>query len=176
MRSFALNDTCPVYTALSYKWDYEPSKDTILLNGIVKSVGRNLWTFLNRMRLRGKFGPFWIDALCINQADIKERNHQVQMMKNIYSSAHFVSIWLGESEQDSRLHEAMLVLESWLESPYILSGIPDSSSDDFCLYRLEALYNHEYWRRCGSSRKCSTLDMRSSTAAQATPVCLSSSR
>jgi hypothetical protein len=29
----------------------------------------------------------WIDAICINQEDIQERNSQVQMMKRIYMAA-----------------------------------------------------------------------------------------
>jgi hypothetical protein len=29
----------------------------------------------------------WIDAICINQADIGERNHQVEMMSTIYGQA-----------------------------------------------------------------------------------------
>ena len=29
----------------------------------------------------------WVDALCINQQDIEERNLQVQRMRDIYKSA-----------------------------------------------------------------------------------------
>jgi hypothetical protein len=37
----------------------------------------------------------WIDALCINQADDEERNHQVAQMARIYSSAGLVVIWIS---------------------------------------------------------------------------------
>lgn len=37
----------------------------------------------------------WIDAICINQADLDKRCEQVQPMKDIYSSAEEVLIWLG---------------------------------------------------------------------------------
>jgi hypothetical protein len=38
----------------------------------------------------------WIDAICINQDDILERNVQVQMMGMVYEKATCVLIWLGE--------------------------------------------------------------------------------
>lgn len=37
---------------------------------------------------------FWIDAICIDQDNIAERNHQVLLMKHIYSRAHLVIGWL----------------------------------------------------------------------------------
>jgi hypothetical protein len=44
---------------------------------------------------------FWIDAICINQDDIPERNSQVQMMGDIYTNATFVMIWLGPGFDES---------------------------------------------------------------------------
>jgi Heterokaryon incompatibility protein (HET) len=37
----------------------------------------------------------WIDAICINQEDVDERNHQVQMMFDIYQQAQVVRAWIG---------------------------------------------------------------------------------
>ncbi|KAJ6780462.1 hypothetical protein PWT90_01828 [Aphanocladium album] len=39
--------------------------------------------------------PIWIDAICVNQQDLSERNIQVSMMKEIYGQAQSVIIWLG---------------------------------------------------------------------------------
>ncbi|KAF3004767.1 hypothetical protein E8E13_001344 [Curvularia kusanoi] len=39
----------------------------------------------------------WADAICINQADLSERGDQVQLMREIYSNAMRVIIWLGDS-------------------------------------------------------------------------------
>jgi hypothetical protein len=44
---------------------------------------------------------FWIDALCINQDDMLERNHQVSMMKSIYTNADRVITWLGRGDEVS---------------------------------------------------------------------------
>lgn len=149
MRPYVLNDTCPPYVALSYKWDHETPKDTIELNGTRVSVGHSLWAFLNRMRLREIFETFWIDAICINQSDTMERNHQVQMMKSIYSRAQSVSIWLGESEQDSDLDNAMSGLRSWIAPKYGSRKRSPSRLFYFRYYymKLQSLCNHEYWRR-----------------------------
>lgn len=51
----------------------------------------------------------WIDAICINQKDIEERNQQVAIMEQIYSTAEEVTIWLGQSDPAS--DEAMTLLE-----------------------------------------------------------------
>ncbi|KAI8713002.1 hypothetical protein NCS52_01243300 [Fusarium sp. LHS14.1] len=37
----------------------------------------------------------WVDALCINQADLKECAEQVKGMRGIYTTAKVVRIWLG---------------------------------------------------------------------------------
>jgi hypothetical protein len=46
---------------------------------------RNLWLFLKQARRGSPVGLIWIDALCIDQENIGERNHQVSLMKDIYS-------------------------------------------------------------------------------------------
>jgi hypothetical protein len=45
----------------------------------------------------------WVDAICINQNDYKERSPQVQMMLDVYSKAEVVNIWLGPSEENTSL-------------------------------------------------------------------------
>ncbi|KAK0641891.1 heterokaryon incompatibility protein-domain-containing protein [Cercophora newfieldiana] len=43
----------------------------------------------------------WVDALCINQADIPERNKQVKRMAQIYRRARKVVAWLGPESSTS---------------------------------------------------------------------------
>jgi hypothetical protein len=43
---------------------------------------------------------FWIDALCISQEDVSERNHQVRVMEKIYSQAQGVVAWLGRAQKN----------------------------------------------------------------------------
>lgn len=44
-------------------------------------------------------GFLWIDAICINQADLEERSAQVRIMPRIYSNADCVIVWLGDDSQ-----------------------------------------------------------------------------
>ncbi|OGM48238.1 hypothetical protein ABOM_002181 [Aspergillus bombycis] len=50
---------------------------------------------------------FWIDAICINQDDIAERNAQVAIMSMIYTKSSGVFVWLGvDDESTTRAFEA----------------------------------------------------------------------
>jgi len=41
---------------------------------------------------------FCIDAICINQGNVAERNQQVKLMKSVYSRAKQVQVWIGLSK------------------------------------------------------------------------------
>jgi len=107
LRSYSMNMDYPAYVALSYAWGRKERFDDIDLNGSRFPVGKNLWQFLHHMRLRDKRITLWIDAICINQSNVKERNHQVQMMRQIYSNAQSVSVWLGEADDSCYSNVAM---------------------------------------------------------------------
>lgn len=84
------------FKALSYMWGNDDVKERIILDGAEFYVGQNLWDALHCLRSSGNRMPFWIDAICINQHDIPERNKQLAMMKWIYFRADTVVIWLGK--------------------------------------------------------------------------------
>ena len=69
-----------IYAALSYMWGPDVISRTITLNGCIFPVRENLWLALKRLRLKDGERLIWIDALCINQEDIEERNTQVAQM------------------------------------------------------------------------------------------------
>jgi len=102
-----LDSEClPGYWGLSYTWgnplpspSSPPSRHEILCNRKSFLVGSNLYDFLKRFN--GSRRCFWIDAICINQNDISERNAQVSIMVWIYSKAEGTFIWLGESDNTS---------------------------------------------------------------------------
>lgn len=100
-----LDSEClPGYWGLSYTWgnpvpSYPPTQHEILCDGESFLVGSNLYDFLKRFK--GARRCFWIDAICINQNDISERNAQVSIMVWIYSKAEGTFIWLGESDNTS---------------------------------------------------------------------------
>jgi hypothetical protein len=86
----------PTYQALSYEWgDPNGKPQTILLNGQPFEIRENLHQALQCMRPHISGVPMWIDAICINQTDTNEKNHQVRMMSVIYEQASIVRVWLG---------------------------------------------------------------------------------
>lgn len=92
------------YQALSYVWGDPRVTLPITLNDRPFKITANLHTFLRRLRHPTQpTGPFWADAICINQKDNEEKSIQVTMMDKIYSSASRAIVWLGEEEEDTHL-------------------------------------------------------------------------
>ena len=111
----------PEYLALSYTWGNPHPFSPVVLNGFDFEVGSNLAAALRQLRKdRGprRGLPYWIDAICINQADDIERSEQVGLMNRIYQKATAVTIWLGEPSGETELAFAkMRALESVLADP-----------------------------------------------------------
>jgi ankyrin repeat protein len=93
----------PKYDALSYVWGDKSGQTSISVNGFKLGITDNLWSALYSLRHKTEPKSMWIDAICINQEDIEERNQQVTMMGDIYRNANHVCIWLGEESEDSHL-------------------------------------------------------------------------
>jgi Heterokaryon incompatibility protein (HET) len=100
-------DETTEYLALSYTWGSETDRRDIRLNGRSFSVTANLYDALYSMRKRIASASLafpariWVDAVCINQGDIPERNKQVARMRDIYARARVVWAFTGvETEHD----------------------------------------------------------------------------
>ncbi|KAL8344350.1 hypothetical protein RB601_004736 [Gaeumannomyces tritici] len=85
----------PAYQTLSYVWGSARVTEEIFLNGIPWQVTVNLSCALRYLRHSTHPAIFWIDALCINQQDVKERSAQVPLIRDIYSQASGLTIFLG---------------------------------------------------------------------------------
>jgi hypothetical protein len=86
------------YRALSYTWgDPEPTY-LVLLGGKSFSIRRNLLEALLQLRPVEDQIEVWVDAICINQDDTKERESQVALMRDIYKEAEHVCVWLGPGD------------------------------------------------------------------------------
>ncbi|KAI1113557.1 heterokaryon incompatibility protein-domain-containing protein [Nemania sp. NC0429] len=64
--------------------------------GVAVPVTRNLFTALRRFRRVDIPRTIWVDALCINQHDLKERSKQISLMSRIFSQCEACQVWLGE--------------------------------------------------------------------------------
>ncbi|KAK3216165.1 hypothetical protein GRF29_8g2423304 [Pseudopithomyces chartarum] len=105
----------PDYIALSYTWGNPKDTIPVLCDGKIIDITRSLEGALRQLRksqralLRETFPErnltqplyFWIDAVCINQSDIEEKNCQVGLMADIYREACKVIIWLGPADDSS---------------------------------------------------------------------------
>lgn len=91
-------DSKPNYMTLSYTWDSpgpkfpacwgDGSTKVIRINGQHFRIRFNLFSAVKRLRSCIKDGSMcWADAICINQSCLTERNHQVSLMKEIYSKS-----------------------------------------------------------------------------------------
>lgn len=94
-------DPCRCFQALSYAWGQFTESRFITLNGQHEiPVSDNCYAALLRLRNTKQSRRLWVDAICINQADLVERASQVKMMGQLYNSAPEVLVWLGEANID----------------------------------------------------------------------------
>lgn len=120
-------DSVPPYHAISYTWGDAGSNTTILMNDQPLRVRTNCefalkqayWykrshSYLyrkwrsrcyeqNRGQWYSKSRYIWLDAICIDQTTLDEKNKQVAMMGNIYKRASCVLACIGDHADDSLL-------------------------------------------------------------------------
>lgn len=177
--------TKPKYVALSYTWGdpdpdtarlptssdgpkdsltdpsktlTDPSKTlTISLNGHSFEIGHNLYLALLYLRSSTHSLTLWVDAICINQVNVVERNSQVAMMSFIYTRAQKVAAWLAVNRivpHPPMEQQVFKLMESdWRAGQIrefaasLATGIKleysNRPSDD----TFEALVECSYWRR-----------------------------
>ncbi|KAK3347179.1 heterokaryon incompatibility protein-domain-containing protein [Lasiosphaeria hispida] len=100
-----------LYEALSYVWGsaenlqpiyIQPDGDSLPTgNNHQLHITTNLRIALSYLRDPLLERIIWIDAICIDQHNNKEKEQQVQFMANIYANANRVIVWLGETAGDS---------------------------------------------------------------------------
>ncbi|KUI62365.1 Heterokaryon incompatibility protein 6, OR allele [Cytospora mali] len=154
-------DDKPLFEALSYVWGDATATADIFVDGVAFSATTNLHDALEHIRPRtGDPRIMWIDAICINQNDDSERNHQVPLMQRIYSEAAAAVVWLGPSNSD---HQVVLEIAS-----YILCEEPHNNGLHALALREDRLSpNSEFpsWVpdfSCSNDAHCSRRDLFSS--------------
>jgi hypothetical protein len=95
----------PLYDALSYVWGDETSADAAIVNDLQVTIGFSLDSALRHLRqdLDGGVRFLWVGVLFIDQNSLEERNEQVQLMKDVYSCAKIIYIWLGPAQPDDNV-------------------------------------------------------------------------
>jgi hypothetical protein len=150
-------DSEPIYEALSYTWGDITKTHEVTCDGKSLRVTSNLFSALKSFRLLDCDRIIWIDAICINQEDVEERNEQVGMMKDIYARAYHVVIWLGEeTKRDKAAFDLLHQFETSFKKrgyfDYVLSD-PSNQTDGFpgmadpAWIALAMLFQRAYFRR-----------------------------
>ena len=161
LQTVSLNDPLK-FEALSYVWGDLSITTPINVEGESFPVTANLSAALRALRQRHISRTLWIDAICINQDDLLEKNVQVPLMSRLYSSASGVVVWLGESNPNIEL--AVSWAETYtskmpnrrsaywlkLDSRAVFSRTARREKDMAVLRAYEGsfdLFNLPYWQR-----------------------------
>ncbi len=128
----------PAYTALSYVWGDPTVLQPVYVNGSILGITYNLHAALMHLRDPAESRNVWIDAVCIDQGSIEERNYQIGQMRRIYGGADEVVAWLGEAADDSDDAVSYIGSAAWKGS---------GGGGDGPTAALEKLFARPYWTR-----------------------------
>lgn len=134
-------DAAPPYTAVSYTWGDGDASEVIHINGCRFPVRLNLWSclyHLSQAMLHSERDYLWVDAICINQSDDREKSAQVRCMDQTYRLASCVSVWLG-------LPAVPAHLEAGMDPGTPIRTLKIEPYDWY--YSLSDLTNRPYWSR-----------------------------
>lgn len=148
--STASLDEKPRYVALSYMWGTQDASKEIVINHKRFAVRPNLWECLKRFQRQPYPSRIWIDAICVNQENIPERNQQVRLMGRIYRQATIVIAWLGD-DATVRAVEAAFECDYFRKAPILRFVSLMSKSKRTALAKMYAglsvLTSRDYWNR-----------------------------
>ncbi|MCJ1291682.1 hypothetical protein MMC34_003227 [Xylographa carneopallida] len=109
-------------------------------------VTTNLETAMKYLRHEFAERILWIDAICIDQSNITERNSQVPLMQAIYSNAEVVHVWLGSPTTGS--DNAMALLKEVGQGVLLQEiKLQDRLIDDNDLRSTTELMTRAWWNR-----------------------------
>lgn len=140
----------PEYTAVSYTWaDADGNRDlseVIFLGDIwvPLPITSNCAAALRRLRSGHQVQTLWIDSICINQSNQDEKSHQVGLMRDIFSRATSVTIFLGGDDDTAEARLLKRTSESLFynggQGEVIWAAVRDHLA-------VRALFDRPYWSR-----------------------------
>lgn len=157
------------YEALSYVWgmDEAVNLQPITVNDKTYYITRNLDSALRHLRYKNHGRALWVDAICLNQNDVEEKNRVVPEMHLIYGSAKGVIAWVGKADEGTSMAVNLVkmlsetgdepsrpTLSDTERQEYLLDLIrskqsngqlPEADSKRWTL--LNVLFSHEWWDR-----------------------------
>lgn len=99
IREVSINDH-PSFGALSYTWATESGcvslSRELVCDGESIKITQNCEAALKRLRRGNEDQVLWVDAVCVDQHNDEEKGQQIGLMRQIYSQASWVALWVGE--------------------------------------------------------------------------------
>lgn len=151
----------PSYRALSYVWGSRVPGATIKCDGDTIIITKNCEHALQQLRKKDCIVVLWIDAICIDQQDLKEKSHQVGIMGKIYKQASSVLVFIGPgTDDDAAVMERQVLMFSHImqvslsKSPTLREALDMNPSEDICAQissedfaAWKRTLSLPYWRR-----------------------------
>jgi hypothetical protein len=142
-------DDAPPFWAVSYQWGSE-EKPQLLRLGYRTSpdighipVTSNCAAAIQAL-IPKEVRYLWIDAVCINQSDIREKEHQIPLMREIYSQASLVTGYLATESELSVGTLVHRMIQTFADG----KKFAIDSGGSFLIYRaLSEVFKHEYFQR-----------------------------
>ncbi|MCJ1247647.1 hypothetical protein MMC30_004862 [Trapelia coarctata] len=98
-------DNLPYFAAISWCWTSrsELQQVSFTCNDQQFPVSSHLYALLSNLNPKGVPSSLtiWIDAICINQHHLEEKDVHIPRMSEVYGNSHSVIVWLGEAEDES---------------------------------------------------------------------------
>ncbi|KAI1748045.1 heterokaryon incompatibility protein-domain-containing protein [Xylaria castorea] len=149
----------PEYVALSYVWGSATPTFDLRVDETTISVRSNVFHALQHIRaIQGEIEAiprdcyWWIDSICINQADEDERGQQVAIMGEIYERSKHVVVFLGKPDTDSHLAMEFLSRISKSEANNARAVVHQATTDE--LQALATFFQRSWWTRAWTTQEC----------------------
>ena len=127
----------PAFVGLSYPWGGDKMTSSIRVRGYNIPVTSNLHNALLDLRKPNESLTLWVDAICINQADMDEKCYQVSQMPRIYNTAQGIMAWIGgESTESDELMDWVTLTPKEIQKKEISQ-----------LKRIHDIFSRPYWTR-----------------------------
>lgn len=132
----------PPYRAISYAWGNPANTKTVSVaqdghQGWLEIPG-NLGHALLAVQHDTENVLVWVDSICINQKDNRDKTKQLSRIPDIYSNAEQVILWLGVEKDDSA--QAHKLLHGLANTELPLNHNTELAS-------VVSLFDRDYWSR-----------------------------
>lgn len=144
-------DVCPKFHAVSYVWASGLGQQrTIVCNGALVEVSENCFQALKHIMKTFGARRVWVDAICINQEDEKEKARQIPLMGSIYSGAESVYVWLGTGNATTNRVTTVLRTgePSWAQQ--VTGNLGSTSVFNIVIWWIiiKACFQRQSWQLC----------------------------